>query len=130
MDDSAPKPVRKRHQRSKYNKLTDDQKLEILRYWGETRESVSYLTKLFSNKWGMNLSYRGITEIIKNWREEGKIRGSKLIFSCHDVIPELLNIDRVAAYHHVILTEEDLRLFLHCIFDSWKLRFRYFKDAS
>ena len=130
MDDPVSKTVRKHNQRSKYNKLTEDQKLEIIKYWGEKRESIASLTQLYSNKWGMNLSYRGIAEIIKHWKENGKIRGSKLLPSCHDIIPELYNIDRVASCCHINLSEGELRMYLQCMFFLWKLIIRYLKDAS
>lgn len=114
MDDSLSKTSRKRSQRNKYNKLTEEQKLEIIKYWGEKRESIALLTKIYSDKWGMNLSYRGIAEIIKHWKEYGKIRGSKLLPSCHDIVPELYNIDRIAMSCHVYLSKEELRMYLLC----------------
>ena len=87
--DPASKRVRKGSARSKYNKLTKAQKQAILRYWGEKRLSIASITQHFSEEWEMQLSYRGVAEIISYWKATGQIRGSKAAPSCSDIVSEL-----------------------------------------
>ena len=72
--DSLPKPKTKSI-RSKYNKLTKEQKIEIIKEWDKTRLSALSITQKFSAQWNVQLSSRGVADIIAYWRKSGRLRG-------------------------------------------------------
>ena len=114
--DPAAKRMRKRSTRSKYNKLTKAQKLAILRYWGEKRLSIASITQHFSDEWGIQLSYRGVAEIISYWKTTGQIRGSKTSSSCRDIISELETMKTLAQTSQVRVDVETLQSYVTCEF--------------
>lgn len=112
--DPASKRPRKRITRSKYNKLTKAQKLAILRYWGEKRLSIASITQHFSEEWGVQLSYRGVAEIISYWKTTGLIRGCKTSSSCRDIISELESMKTLAQTSHVRVDVDTLQSYVTC----------------
>ena len=72
----AEVPVRrKRSTPSKYNKLTKEQKIILIKEWERTHFSYASIAEKYSTLWGISLSRRGIGDLVKHWRENGKIRG-------------------------------------------------------
>ena len=67
--------TKKKATRSKYNKLTKEQKLEIIKEWDRSRLSGAAITNKFSSLWGIKLRARGIADIITYRKENGKVRG-------------------------------------------------------
>ena len=59
----------------KYNKLSKEQKLLIIKEWDRTHLSYASISEKFSALWGIKLSKRGVGDLVKYWRESGKIRG-------------------------------------------------------
>lgn len=80
---------RKRSAPSKYNKLTKEQKITLIKEWKRTHLSYAYIAEKYSKLWGINISKRGIGDLVKQWRENGKIRG----FSNDATVPEELMSD-------------------------------------
>ena len=79
--------------RSKYNKLTKEQKIQIIKEWDSTRLSALSIAEKFSSQWNVHLSCRGVADIIAFWRKNGKLRGysdeNKLYLSLRDELSGL-----------------------------------------
>ena len=77
---------RKRSTPSKYNKLTKEQKITLIKEWKRTHLSYAWIAEKYSKIWGIHISKRGIGDLVKQWRENGKIRG----YSNDTTVPEEL----------------------------------------
>ena len=77
---------RKRSAPSKYNKLTKEQKITLIKEWKRTHLSYAWIAEKYSELWGIRISKRGIGDLVKQWRENGKIRG----YSNDAAVPEEL----------------------------------------
>ena len=117
--DPSNKLAKKKSSRRQYVKLTVENKLEIIKYWGKYRVSIASLTERFSQIFGKQLHYRGVAEIIAYWKENGKIRGSKADVACSDVIAELEEIQSIASFYKLKLTTEDLKHYVSCIYERF-----------
>ena len=109
------KVTKKKASRQQYVKLTVENKLEIIKYWGKYRVSIASLTERYSQIFGKQLRYRGVAEIIAYWKENGRIRGSKADTACSDVIAELEEIQSIASFYKLKLTIEDLKHYISCM---------------
>ena len=112
--ESPNKVAKRKANRRQYVKLTVENKLEIIKYWGKYRVSIASLTERYSQIFGKQLHYRGVAEIIAYWKENGKIRGSKADTACSDVIRELEEIQSLASLFKLKLTTEDLKHYISC----------------
>ena len=122
------KVAKRKASRHQYVKLTVENKLEIIKYWGKYRVSIASLTERYSQIFGKQLRYRGVAAIIAYWKETGRIRGSKAGIACSDVIAELEEIQSLASFYKLKLTTEDLKHYISCMIWRYSLMFRLIED--
>ena len=108
--------IHKKTSRSKYNKLSKEQRLEIIKEWCRTRLPAVSLAAKFSEMWGMKLSNRGIADIITYWKENGKVRGYSQAEPVHSSInDELLQIQQFCIRNQFSLSKEGFQSWIKCI---------------
>ena len=110
----------KRSGSQKYNKLTKEQKLELIKERAETHMSFSSIASTFSSLFGMKLSTRGVADIITFWRENGKLRGASNVLSAQDdIVCALDHIRDLCIQHACSVTKSELKDFIERISTLW-----------
>ena len=113
---------RKRSGSQKYNKLTKEQKLELIRERAETHMSFSSIASNFSTLFGMKLSTRGVADIITFWRENGKLRGASNVLPAQDDIVRALDrIRDLCIQYSCSVTKSELKDFVKRIATCWRM---------
>lgn len=113
---------RKRSGSQKYNKLTKEQKLELIRERAETHMSFSSIASHFSTLFGMKLSTRGVADIITFWRENGKLRGASNVLPAQDDIVRALDrIRDLCIQYSCSVTKSELKDFVKRIATCWRM---------
>lgn len=108
--------TKKKAARSKYNKLTKEQKLEIIKEWDRSRLSGAAITNKFSSLWGIKLSARGIADIITYWKENGKVRGYSQDDPVHvNAYNEIIHLCHFCQYNSYQLEKQQFKSFIQCL---------------
>lgn len=108
--------TKKKATRSKYNKLTKEQKLEIIKEWDRSRLSGASITNKFSTLWGIKLSARGIADIITYWKENGKVRGYSQDEPVHvNVSNEIIHLCHFCQYNSYQLEKQHFKSLIQCL---------------
>lgn len=111
---------KKRSGSQKYNKLTKEQKLELIKERAETHMSFSSIASNFSTLFGMKLSTRGVADIITFWRENGKLRGASNVLPVQDdIVCALDRIRDLCIQYSCSVTKSELKDFVKCIANRW-----------
>lgn len=107
--------TKKKNSRSKYNKLTKEQKLEIIREWDRSRLSAASIATKFSMIWGVKLSSRGVADIISFWKENGKVRGFSQDNPVHlNVYNELHRVCQFCLHNDYPISKQDFKSMIQC----------------
>lgn len=107
---------KKKMQRMKYNKLSEEQKLEIIKEYDRSRLSSRSIAEKFSNEWCMKLNERGISEIISHWKRTGTIRScSHNEPNNSSIVNELVQVQQFCSFNRFSLSKGDFKDFLKCV---------------
>ena len=99
----------------KYNKLSREQKMAIIRERAETHMSFASIAAMFSSQFGMKLSTRGVADTIAYWQENGKLRGESNAVAAQSDIVYALNVAKdICLRYGYSLTKAELKDFISC----------------
>lgn len=90
--------------------------MAIIMERAETHMSFASIASLFSNQFKMNLSTRGVADIVTYWREHGKLRGESNTMAVQsDIVNAMDVVKGICIRYKYSLNKEQLKEFISCI---------------